>query len=128
VTGTAAPSNAAAWFRRIMWLGIGANVVLALPTLLRPIQVLSAVNLPVPSEIMWTQFAALLLILLSLLYIPAAIDPYRYRIVAVFAVASRLAGVLFFFLIHRSYWPFGAFDLAFFLLEAILLMRLSRTD
>ncbi len=112
-----------------MWLGIAANVVLAVPTLVRPVQVLTAVNFPVPSEIMWTQFAALLLILLSLLYVPAALDPYRYRIVAIFAVVSRLAGVLFFFLIHTSYWLFGAFDLAFFLPESLLLMLCgSRTS
>ena len=121
-------SNAATWFRRIMWLGIAANVVLAAPTLVRPVQALTAVNFPVPSEIMWTQFAALLLILLSLLYVPAALDPYRYRIVAVLAVLSRLAGVLFFFLIHTNYWLFGAFDLAFFLPESLLLMRISRAD
>jgi hypothetical protein len=111
-----------------MWLGIIGNVALAAPTLLRPVQVLSTFDLPVPSEIMWTRFAALLLILLSLFYVPAAIDPFRYRIIAILAVASRLAGVLFFFLIHATYWLFGAFDLAFFLPEALLLMRMRRTN
>jgi len=111
-----------------MWLGIIGNVVLALPTFLRPVQVLSAFDLPVPSEIMWTRFAALLLILLSVFYVPAAIDPVRYRIIAILAVASRFAGVLFFFLIQTTYWLFGAFDLAFFVPEALLLMRVARTN
>jgi hypothetical protein len=124
----ASASSAATWFRRVMWLGIIGNVVLALPTFLRPVQVLSAFDLPVPSEIMWTRFAALLLILLSVFYVPAAIDPVRYRIIAILAVASRLAGVLFFFLIQTTYWLFGAFDLAFFVPEALLLMRVARTN
>ena len=38
----------------------------------------------------------LLLILLSVFYMPAAIDPDRYRTIAWLAVAARLAGVLFF--------------------------------
>jgi hypothetical protein len=118
----------AAWFRRVMWLGIGVNVSLALPTLLWPGRMLAVFDLPIPSEIMWTRFAALLLILLSLFYVPAAFDPFRYRVIAILAVASRLVGVLFFFLIHTSYWLFGALDLAFFVPEALLLMRMRRTN
>jgi hypothetical protein len=102
---------ATTWFRRVMWLGIGVNIALAVPTLLLPVRMLTTFDLPVPSEIMWTRFAALLLILLSLFYIPAATDPHRYRTVAVLAVTSRLAGVLFFFLFHNQYWVFGALDL-----------------
>jgi hypothetical protein len=111
-----------------MWLGIAANLALALPTLVSPRAMLEAVGMPVPSVIMWTRFAALLLILLSVFYMPAAIDPVRNRTIAVLAVASRMAGVLFFFLIHRDYWIFGAFDLAFFVPEGILLMRIPRFE
>ena len=119
-----APSMAALWFRRTRWTGIAANLVLAAATLVQPTGVLSAFGLPVPSVIMWPRFAALLLILLSAFYTPAAIDPNRHRINATLAVASRLAGALFFFLVHPEYWMFGAFDLAFFLPEALLLMRM----
>jgi hypothetical protein len=116
------------WFSRVLWLGIAANLALAIPTLVSPEAMLAAVGMPVPSVIMWTRFAALLLILLSVFYMPAAIDAVRYRTVAVLAVASRLAGVIFFFLIHRDYWIFGAFDLAFFVPEAILLMRIRHFE
>jgi hypothetical protein len=116
------------WFSRVLWLGIAANLALAIPTLVSPEAMLAAGGMPVPSVIMWTRFAALLLILLSVFYMPAAIDAVRYRTVAVLAVASRLAGVIFFFLIHRDYWIFGAFDLAFFVPEAILLMRIRHFE
>ena len=121
------PSTPAAiWFSRVMWIGIVGNFLLAGPSLVAPAFVLSALGLPVPSVIMWPQFAALLLILLSLFYIPAAMNPDQYRASAVLAVASRLAGVLFFFLLHRDYWMFGAFDLVFFVPEALLLWRMPR--
>jgi len=121
-----APAAAATWFRRIMWIGIAANLALAVPVLVRPAAVLGAYGLPVPSEIVWPRFAALLLVLLSVFYMPAAIDPDRHRVNAVVAVASRLAGVLFFFLLHTDYWMLGALDLVFFVPEAVLLMRMRR--
>ena len=117
---------AAIWFGRVVWIGIVANFLLAGPSLVAPASVLSALGLPVPSVIMWPRFAALLLILLSLFYMPAANNPDRYRASAVLAVASRLAGVLFFFLVHNDYWMFGAFDLVFFVPEALLLWRMPR--
>lgn len=109
-----------------MRLGIAANLALAVPTLIRPEVMISLVGLPVPSDIMWPRFAAQLIILLSLFYMPAAIDPVRYRASAVLAVVSRLAGVLFFFLVHRDYWMFGALDLAFLVPLGLLLQRLPK--
>ena len=117
---------AVTWFRRVTWTGIVANALLAVPSVVAPAFTLTALGLPLPSVIMWPQFAALLLILLSLFYIPAAMNPDRYRASAVLAVASRLAGVLFFFLVHSDYWMFGAFDLVFFVPEGLLLLRIPR--
>ena len=114
------------WFRRVVWTGIVANCALALPTLVMPERMLALSNLPVPDPIMWTRFAALLLLLLSAFYVPAAIDPLRYRPVAVLAVAARGAGVAFFlFLQPESYRMLGYFDLVFLVAEGWLLWRLS---
>lgn len=128
---TLAPSTigtSAAWFRRVMWLGIGANLALAVPTVIAPAGMLASVGLPVPPDIMWPRFAALLLIILSLFYMPAAIDPTHYRAIARLAIGSRLAGVAFFFLLHTTYWFFGALDLAFLVPLAALLPRVPRTS
>lgn len=74
------------WFRRVMWLGIAANFALALPTLLAPALMIDFVGLPAATPLLWPRFAALLLILLSLFYMPAGIDPVRYRLVALFTL------------------------------------------
>jgi hypothetical protein len=116
------------WFGRVMWVGILANFALAVPTLLFPERMLEFTNLPLTVPIMWVRFAALLLILLSVFYMPAAVDPDRYRATAWMAVGSRLAGVLFFLTQPREYLMFGLFDLAFFVPEAILLWRLVQSD
>ena len=108
------------WFRRVVWLGIAANLALGIPTLLAPARMLALTSLPAADPLMWTRFAALLLILLSVFYMPAAIDPVRYRMTAFMTVASRLAGVLFFLTQPREYLMFGLFDLVFLIPEAIL--------
>ncbi len=110
----------ATWFGRVVWLGVLANFALALPTLLLPDEMLAMFSLPSASPSMWPSFAALLLILLSLFYIPAT-KPLRYRPVAWLAVLARLAGVIFFCMFNRDYLMFGLFDLMFFVPESILL-------
>src|SRR5271156_4028246 len=110
----------ARWFGRIVWLGVLANFALALPTLLLPDEMLAMASLPSASPSMWPSFAALLLMLLSLFYIPAT-NPLRYRPVAWLAVMARLAGVTFFCIFNRDYFIFGLFDLVFFIPESILL-------
>ena len=111
-----------------MWVGIVANLALAVPTLLFPERMLEWTNLPLATPIMWARFAALLLILLSVFYMPAAVDPDRYRATAWMAVGSRLAGVLFFLTQPREYLMFGLFDLVFFVPEVILLWRLAQSQ
>lgn len=118
--------GAVRWFSRVVWLGIVANLALALPTLLMPARMLTLSNLPVTEPLLWTQFAALLLILLSAFYVPAALDPRRYRLVAWLAVWARLAGVVFFVLFQpAAYHMFGYFDLVFFVPEAALLAAVA---
>lgn len=82
----------------LVWLGILLNVAVAVPLLLEPEWLLAVLGIPL-HQLVWGQFAGLLLILLSLFYIPATIDLGRYRANAWLAVfPSRTAGTLFFFL------------------------------
>ena len=121
------PAGAARWFSRVVWFGIAANLALAVPTLFIPARLLEMSNLPVTVPIVWTQFSALLLILLSAFYVPAALDPLRYTLVAWLSVFARLAGVIFFVLFQaREYHMFGYFDLVFFVPEAALLFAATR--
>ena len=112
------------WFKRVMWLGIVANLGLAIPTLLAPARMIELIGLPMPAPLLWTQFAALLLIILSLFYMPAGIDPVRYRVVAYLTLVSRLFGFVFFVLFQASeYHMFGYFDLVFLVPQALLLFN-----
>jgi hypothetical protein len=114
-------TTAGRWLKRVIWLGILANLALALPTLAAPDMMIELVRLPTATPVLWPRFAGLLLILLSVFYAPAAIDLDRYRIVAWLAIASRAAGVLF-FLPQATYRLFGLFDLAFLVPELLLLL------
>ena len=115
-------STAGRWFGRVMWIGIAANLALAIPTLVAPAQQITLVGLPIATPLVWPRFSALLLILLSVFYVPAALDFERYRLTAWSAVAARLAGVIFFVGFQPpEYHMLGYFDLVFFLPEAALL-------
>ncbi|MGC2661867.1 MAG: hypothetical protein WA324_28240 [Bryobacteraceae bacterium] len=111
----------AKWFGRVVWLGIFANFALALPSLFMPDQMLAMYSLPSAAPTMWPSFASLLLILLSLFYIPAAVRPLYYPLVSWLTVLARLAGVIFFCLFNTDYLMFGLFDLTFLVPEGILL-------
>ena len=117
-----------AWFQRVLWLGIAANLALAVPTLLIPERMLVLSSLPPAAPLLWPRFAAWLLILLSAFYVPAAVDAIRYRTIAWLAVGARLAGVAFFLTQAAEYRTLGAVDLVFFVPEAVLLALATRRE
>jgi RoxA-like, cytochrome c-like len=118
----------AVWFHRLVWVGILANLALALPGLFATERLLAWLALEPASPVLWPRFASLLLILLSLFYIPAAVNLYTHRANAWLAVLSRFAGVVFFFVHAGDYILFGVFDLIFGLPQAILLMLALRAQ
>ena len=118
---------AGTWFKRVLWIGILANFALAVPTLLVPARMVELTGIPPATPLLWVQFSALLLILLSIFYMPAGVDYVRYYATAWSAVGSRLAGVIFFVGFQsREYHMFGYFDLVFLVPEAILLTMAVR--
>ena len=116
-------TTAGRWFKRVMWLGILANLALALPTIAAPDFMIDRVGLPTATPLLWVRFSGLLLVILSVFYTPAATDIDRYRIVAWFAIGSRAAGVLF-FLPQPTYRMFGLFD-GVFLVPLLLLLLVA---
>ena len=114
-------TTAGIWLKRVIWLGILANLALALPTLAAPDFIIDRVGLPTATPVLWPRFAGLLLIILSVFYTPAATDLDRYRIVAWFAIGSRAAGVLF-FVPQATYRMLGVFDFVFLVPELLLLL------
>ncbi|MBP8929843.1 MAG: hypothetical protein KBG46_01025 [Paracoccus sp.] len=90
----------------IVWLGIVLNMGFVIPLLFAPVWLLDLFGLRV-EPLIWTQFAGLLLAIISVFYIPATIDIDRYRIFAWLSVfPSRSFGVLFFsFMVFLAHQP-----------------------
>jgi hypothetical protein len=119
----------ARWFGRVVLLGVAANLSLTLPALLYPNAVLSALKLrPALENPLWPSFAALLLLLLSAFYVPAAFDPERYKASAYLSVGARLSGAFFFIVRPTEYPLFGYFDLVFALPTGVLLALYLRSE
>ena len=119
-------TTAGRWFKRVMWLGIFANIALSLPTIAAPDMMIQMIGFPTATPVMWPRFAGLLLVILSVFYMPAAVDPDRYRANAWMAIGSRAAGVSF-FIFDPTYRMLGLFDLTFLVPEAILLVVAIQT-
>jgi hypothetical protein len=124
----------AIWFGRLVLLGVIANSTFVVSGLLWPHRVLAFFDLGPTNTPIWVSFSVYLLAQLSLFYIPAAIDPYRYKANAYLAVFCRFAGAVFFaaavlfFGFPQSYVMFGIFDFVFAVPGAILLYFAFRTE
>jgi hypothetical protein len=119
-------SASVVWFRRLMWLGIAGNFVIAIVSLTWPTMVLEFLGLEPASPLVWPRFSALLLILLTIFYIPSAIDPLHHRYSAYGALLARFGGVVFFLLVGGRYILFGLYDFVFGFPQAILLLLALR--
>ena len=118
----------AMWFRWAVFLGILQDFVVGLPGVFFPNGVLEYVGQPPAPDPIWIAFACLILVLLGTFYIFGAIDPFRYRPLAIFTVVARAAGVVFFFFLYRGWFPdwFGYVDLVLTLLQGSLLFLALR--
>lgn len=98
-------------FRYAMWLGIIQDFLLGVPAIFWPNELLSLLGQATSRTPANVSLAAVVLITLGAMYIPAAINPYRYPWVAILAVAARPPGILFFFCLYPDRYPiFGVVD------------------
>ena len=121
-------NNYAKWFGRIVWLGIFANLFFIIPLCFFPQTLLSFLNMQIPIPIIWVRAAGLLLLEISILYIPGALDPYRYQATAWMSVLVTRGGGSSFFLIavlffgqSLGFLTIAIVDLLFGVVEGILL-------
>ena len=114
----------ARWFKCTMWLGIVVNLVLGIPGIFFPTFTLELVGQTTsPADALWISLASMLLVVLSIAYMPGAINPYRYRANAWLAIVSRLHGVIFFLYFNPGLYPmFGILDLIFAIIQTPLLL------
>ena len=92
--------NLSVWIARhtfFVWLGIVLNMFFVVPMLVDPLWFLALFGIP-PVNPLWPRIGAMLLLIISIFYIPPTIDLERYRAVAWLAIfPSRSFGATFFF-------------------------------
>jgi hypothetical protein len=118
----------AIWFRRVVILGILLDWFLGLPGIFIPNAVLAWARAAPSVDPVWPAFASLIVVLLSLFYIPAAADPYYYKPLAVLTVLARVAEAGFFFVLYPGVFPpaFGYIELILGVLQGALLVLALR--
>jgi ribose/xylose/arabinose/galactoside ABC-type transport system permease subunit len=128
------PNHYARWYSRVVWLGVLLNMIFVVGTFFFPLDFLEILNIPAPPTI-WIRTSGMLLCIISIFYIPGAVDPMRYRWTAILAVVpSRAFGSTFFLTETLGFgWPMGFLsialvDLAFGLIEGVLLYKAFRLE
>ena len=120
-------NNWARSFRIVVLTGVAMNLVVGIPALFFPGTILDWIGLPIEITEFWVRLACWLLILLSLTYIPTAIDPYRSPAHSFLTVAARWGGVFFVTIVvvtqdlSLGYLYFALGDLIFAIPESIIL-------
>lgn len=115
------------WFRTAAWLGILADWALVVPASFAPERVLETLGLRPTGDPVWTAFAAWLVLLISLFYVPVAKDPLRYRQGAWLMVFARLVGAVWFLVVHPgAYTLLGIVEGVLFLIQLPLLLLALR--
>jgi hypothetical protein len=118
-------------FSWVVYAGIVVNLLLAIPGIFAPDSVTNFFQLEPARPDIWARFSGWLLMLLSLFYIPAALDPPRYLTNARLAVLARFAGAVFFIgqvafgVLPTGYLPFGLTDLVFGSVQGLLLRGIT---
>jgi len=113
--------SALVWFQRIVWLGVVANVIITLTSIIFTEQVIALLKLDPATPLVWPRFGAFGILLLTGFYIPAGIDPCRSPFATVFTIVCRFGGFFFFAIVGGRYIAFGLFDLIFGAPQAVLL-------
>jgi hypothetical protein len=104
-------------FQAVVALGILVNVAMAIPSIISPRWTLAALSLPPILSFkadVWMRNAGALLLALSIMYVPAAVNPSHHRFNASVAVIARLGfGLLWFWLVTFADYPAAFLGLAY---------------
>ncbi len=116
---------------RVVLIGVLINIIgMALPFILVPQWTLDRFGLPGGgASTLWMRQAGLLLLFISLLYLPGGRDPERYGWNAVFGVVVRMTIGLYWLILYFlkgqsiAFLPIGLLDCSYALLNGFVLKR-----
>lgn len=95
-------------FRIAVGLGFVVNMIFALPALFAPHFLQGFADFGISNTIWWLQNVGILLVIISVMYIPAIQDPFRYLFISYLLIAGRFAaGVLFLLGLLTMNFPSG---------------------
>ena len=118
-------NTAATWFSRVVWLGIVFNLFFIAMQVFAPDFVNVGVGLTPGFPTVWNRAHGMMVLALSILYIPAARDPLRYPGYSWLLVVSRmLASIFWAWCVSSGQGSFGSYlatDGAFCVVQAVLL-------
>jgi hypothetical protein len=114
---TAASSTVSVWILRhtiLVWFGIFLNSLFIIPLLFFPQWMLNLFSIPL-DQLIWARESAGLLMIISVFYVPAAVDFGRYRANAYIAVfpSRTFGGTFFFFAVVLFGQPPGFLSISF---------------
>jgi hypothetical protein len=119
----------------VVLIGALINILgMALPFIFCPQWYLDHFGLPGEGgSIVWMRQAGLLLLYISILYVPGGFSPVRYKLNVLFAVLARFTiGSYWLYLVFvehrtRSFIKFGLFDTIYAVFNAIVLWWATRS-
>jgi hypothetical protein len=117
-----------ATYRRVMQVGIALNVLLGLWLWLWPVSLLGVMGADLPYPLTWVRYAGLAMIVVGLLYLPAALAPLHNRLVALLSILFRGLFALFFLFASGFLWLPALFEAVFAVLQGVTFWRAWRTD
>ena len=125
----------ARWYGRTVLLGIFVNMFFVVACFFFPRPMCELLHLKVPDPIIWVRTSGMLLFIISVFYIPGALDPFRYRATAVMhIIPSRACGSTFFLYSvlvrgqEAGFLSIALVDLFFGVVSAIFLFKAFRTE
>ena len=117
-------------FRVSVGVGLTANLLFVLPAVFAPRLLESLAPFGVSNTLHWLQNVGVLLAIVTAMYVPVMMDPFRYLFISILVVAGRFAAGMLFLtgLLFMDYPPgfrtLAGTDLVLSSLQALLLYRL----
>jgi hypothetical protein len=109
------------WFQRALGLGSVLNLLMIVGLFIAPTMIMELLHIPPPDPI-WVRTVGLLLIWISIAYLPALMDPLGFEEVAWYTLGVRVSGILFFgsavvMGAPTGFIVFALYDLTFVILQ-----------
>ena len=115
-------------YQWVLGVNLGLYVLLALFALIAPTAFSRLFGLPLPVPSAWLRAWAGLLIMLSLLYLPALLSPLRWRWGNVIGIVGRFGMAIIYLFLGGGFLWFALFDIAFAVALFILYLRLATAE